>query len=219
MQYKQDRLFSSIKHAWLNAFFTKGFIQQLLITLIYVMVLIIFLGYYFLYLETRKGAVLNDWLLNLMAPKDLSNCIFGLLYSAVIFGLLCLLIQPLVFLRVFQTAAIVYTIRVITLYIIKLDPPAGFIPLVDPVADIAGYGGKMITKDLFFSGHTASLLMLFLAMKNRWLKLLFFTSVICMAIMLLWQHVHYTIDILGGIFFTLSGWWYTGKFCERKADV
>lgn len=105
------------------------------------------------------------------------------------------------------------------MYLVKLDPPIGLIPLVDPVGKILGYGGQLITKDLFFSGHTASLLILFLAVKIRWLKI-FFLVVLLTMIMLLWQHVHYTVDILGAFVFYDCGMAdYHSKICRTLKNL
>jgi hypothetical protein len=203
---KQANLSLPGVQAWRKALSVYGFMFQLVITLVYILLLVIFMGYYFLYLEARTGTVLNDWLLNFLPPKDFSHYIFGLLYPAIIMGVVYVSAKPSLFLRVFQAAAIVYTARIFTLFIVKLNPPAGFIPLIDPFGELLGYGGKLVTKDLFFSGHITSLTILFLAVQKPWLKIFLLTAVVIMAVLLLWQHVHYTIDILGGIFFSMIGW-------------
>ena len=209
---KQANLFLPGVQAWRNALSVNRFIFQLVITLVYILLLVIFMGYYFIYLEARTGTVLTDWVLNLLPPKDFSVTIFGLLYPAIILGVIYVSAKPSLFLRVFQAAAIVYTARIFTLFIVKLNPPAGFIPLIDPFGELLGYGGKLVTKDLFFSGHVTSLTILFLAVQKLWLKILLLTAVFIMAVLLLWQHVHYTIDILGGVFFSVIGWKITENF-------
>jgi len=58
------------------------------------------------------------------------------------------------------------------------------------------YSGRLNLKDLFFSGHTAAILLFFFAVtrkKQKWLMLIL--SVI-VAMGLLLQHVHYTIDVV-----------------------
>jgi len=203
---KQNYSFSSAKQEWSKAFSKKGFLVCLLFSVIWIIGLLIFMRDYFQYIEARKGVVLKDWLVQKLPASNFSTYIFGILYSSVAVGLLYLFTRPLLLLRVLETAAIVFTTRLITMYIVKLDPPEGIIPLVDSVTTHLKCGGKLITKDLFFSGHTASLLILYLAIKNRWLKSFFLLALYVVILMLVWQHVHYTIDILGAIFFTNLGW-------------
>lgn len=180
--------------------------MKLSLAVIALSLILIFLKYYFQHLETRNGIVLKDWLLEELPPKNFSLQIFGLLYLSVLIGFLYLFSKPLILLRVLETAFIVFSIRIFTLYLVKLDPPAGIIPLTDPIANYFGYGGPLITKDLFFSGHTACILILFLAVKNRWLKMFFLIASTAIVAMLLWQHVHYSVDILGALFFTILAW-------------
>jgi len=78
---------------------------------------------------------------------------------------------------------------------VPLDPPVGLIPLSDPVTGIF-YGESNITKDLFFSGHTATVTLMFLCLQKKNDKIVAFTAIIILAVLLLVQHVHYTIDIL-----------------------
>lgn len=213
---KQANLLLPGLEAWKNALSVNRFISQLIITLVYLLFLVIFMGYYFLYLEARSGSVLNDWVLNFLPPEDFSKTIFGLLYPAIILGVIYLSARPSLFLRVFQAAAIVYTARIFTLFIVKLNPPVGFIPLIDPFGELLGYGGNLVTKDLFFSGHMTSLTILFLAVQKPLLKMFFLAATITMAALLLWQHVHYTIDIFGGIFFSLLGWKITENLSVKR---
>lgn len=203
---KRYRLFSAAKQEWIHASSVKGFFIKLIFVFAFGLALLIFLRYYFQYLEVRNGTILKDWLLDRLPPRNFSRYIFGLLYLSVLIGFLYLFTKPFILLRALQTATIVYSIRIVTLYLVKLDPPAGLIPLIDPIANYFGYGGPLITKDLFFSGHTASLLILFLATKIPWLKMFFLIVLIAIVTMLLWQHVHYSLDILGALFFTIPAW-------------
>lgn len=208
---KRYRLFSSAIQEWIYAFSVKGFFIKLIFTIAFGIALLVFLRNYFQYLEVRNGIVLKDWLLDRLPPRNFSRSIFGLLYLSILIGFLYLFTKPFILLRALQTAAIVYSIRIVTLYLVKLDPPAGLIPLIDPIANYFGYGGPLITKDLFFSGHTASLLILFLAVKTPWLKMFFLIALIAIVTMLLWQHVHYSLDILGALFFTVPAWKITNR--------
>ena len=94
--------------------------------------------------------------------------------------------------------------RFLTIYFVALNPPSGIVDLHDPVAAMFIYGENMpITKYLFFSGHTATMLFAcyFLTLKKE--KIVAILLSIILALLLLIQHVHYTIDIVMAPFFTL----------------
>ena len=93
--------------------------------------------------------------------------------------------------------------RILTISIIPLEPPTGLIILKDPLTSLS-YGGKgiFITKDLFFSGHTSNLFMFYLCLqKKRDKQFALFTSLLVGSLVLV-QHVHYSIDVIGAIIFT-----------------
>jgi membrane-associated phospholipid phosphatase len=75
--------------------------------------------------------------------------------------------------------------------------------LNDPLVEFFGTG-QTLTKDLFFSGHTATLLILFLVSEKKIVKTVFLISTILVAIAVLLQHVHYTIDVFAAVFFTYA---------------
>ena len=72
---------------------------------------------------------------------------------------------------------------------------AGMILLADPISSIA-YPDRGFAKDLFFSGHVSTMMVLVLIEKNRLAKILKITGTVIMGFLLAWQHVHYTIDLL-----------------------
>jgi len=84
-----------------------------------------------------------------------------------------------------------------------LEAPPGMIPLDDPLVRLLG-PGKLLTKDLFFSGHTATLFLLGCAVPGRRSRILFFVCTAIVGISVLWQHVHYTIDVLAAPLFAYA---------------
>ena len=94
-------------------------------------------------------------------------------------------------------------VRIIAMYLLPLEPPQNMIMLNDPFVEFFGTG-QTLTKDLFFSGHTATLFILFLVSEKKIIKTIFLVSTIIVAISVLLQHVHYTIDVFAAIFFTYA---------------
>lgn len=81
------------------------------------------------------------------------------------------------------------------MYLTPLEVPEGIINLRDPLVFTIGTG-QIITKDLFFSGHIASLTILFLTAKNKFLKWMFLVFAIVVGGMIFMQKAHYTIDMI-----------------------
>jgi membrane-associated phospholipid phosphatase len=89
------------------------------------------------------------------------------------------------------------------MYLVAFEPPSTMVPLDDPFAEFFTIGSVM-TKDLFFSGHTATLFILFLVSERKNIKALFLISTVAVAISVILQHVHYTIDVFAALFFTYA---------------
>ncbi|MCK7522598.1 MAG: hypothetical protein MZV64_35395 [Ignavibacteriales bacterium] len=75
--------------------------------------------------------------------------------------------------------------------------------LNDPFVELFGTG-QTLTKDLFFSGHTATLFIFISCFRKENYQDNFLTSTIAVAIAVLLQHVHYTIDVFAAVFFTYA---------------
>jgi len=84
--------------------------------------------------------------------------------------------------------------RSIAMYLTPFEAPETLLLLNDPFVQLFGKG-DILTKDLFFSGHTATLFLLFLLAQNKLLKSFFLISTILVGTAVLLQHVHYAIDV------------------------
>lgn len=146
--------------------------------------------------ELRQGVVLADPLLPLFTPTDLTWITFALIYGGLLFAIMTLVPQPSLLLRMIAAYIILVLIRIVCMYAVPLDPPPGMIPLVDPLVELFGASGKTLTRDLFFSGHTATLFLLGLGLPVRHQSVLLFLATGAVALCVLVQHVHYTIDVL-----------------------
>lgn len=88
------------------------------------------------------------------------------------------------------------------MYTLTLEAPEGIIPLHDPLVDVIAYGGNVFNKDLFFSGHVATLTLFVLLEERPVLKKILLVNTMLVAGMILLQRVHYTMDVLAGPFMT-----------------
>ncbi len=164
--------------------------------------LISFLPYFFTeILQPKPGVVLNDYILNLLEPKDWSWVIFGIIYSSVLVTILFNIANGYTILLGIECYIGINLFRIFTLYVVTLEPPQGIIPLIDPLVTKIAYGNVVYLKDLFFSGHVSTLFLLYLLEENKARKLFILTSTFVVAFLILWQHVHYTIDVLSAPFF------------------
>jgi hypothetical protein len=146
------------------------------------------------YVELRHGVQLNDFVLNSYTAVNLTWPIFILIYGAIFGALGILIFYPERLMVLFEAYSLMVIIRIGMMYLVPLEPPVGMILLRDPLVELFG-GTKTLTKDLFFSGHTASLTLLTWAVPKK-LKWFFFTITVLVAIAVLLQKVHYTIDVL-----------------------
>ncbi len=171
--------------------------------------------HYFAFIEARNGLVLNDRLLDYLTPHDFSIPIFIIIWSTTILLIIRCVNQPAIFLQVIYCLVILSVVRMITIYLVPLNPPAGLIVIKDPLTSLT-YGGKdvFITKDLFFSGHTSNMLMMALCFQKRTDKWLGFIAAFLVGILVLFQHVHYSIDVIGALVITF----FLVKLGKKLAD-
>ncbi len=113
------------------------------------------------------------------------------------------LIDPNIFILFLWSFIFLTISRLLTIYFVPLNPPNDLIPLVDPISN-RFYGGGFVTKDLFYSGHTSTQFLMFLCFKNKNLKLAALLSTIAIGILVLIQHIHYTIDVISAPLFAYA---------------
>ena len=84
---------------------------------------------------------------------------------------------------------------------------------------VASYGAHYITHDLFFSGHTTTVFLVFLCLKKKWDRIYVLTASIVLGMLLLAQHVHYTIDVLAAPVFTYAVYRLMLIFTKRENNM
>lgn len=145
--------------------------------------------------QTRVGSQINDPILNSFSAIDLTIPLFILIYGLTIAAILNLMKYPLQFVFGFLAYATLLSFRLITIYLLPLEPPAGVIQLIDPVTALFAQGTPL-TKDLFFSGHTATSFLFFLLVKGKTMKVVAFSFFVLIGTFVVLQHVHYTVDVV-----------------------
>jgi hypothetical protein len=155
------------------------------------------------YIETRKGLQLVDKLLTFFPSIDFSTAIFLLLYGSLFLLITTHLSKPKIIVRIVEMHFLVAVVRQICILMVALEPPAGLIVLRDVFLENTVYPhNSPLTKDLFFSGHVASIWIYFLCAQQKYLKGYFMCAALLMSFMVLSMRIHYTYDVYGGIFFT-----------------
>jgi hypothetical protein len=179
------------KKTWLSPFKRQKMITGSVIMLFVVLLL----PFFFSYIEKRKGVLINDWLLAQIQPSNVSVIIFTIIWGLILLIVIRAISSPSIYITFCWTYVFVCTARVISISLVPLAPPVGFIPLTDPLTSVF-YGHAVITKDLFFSGHVSTLTLIALCLKRKTDKVIAWVAVITVAFLLLVQHIHYTIDVL-----------------------
>lgn len=168
-----------------------------LMTIAPLALLIMVYGRFLTAVEARVGARLQDPVLDVLPTADLTWSIFLVLYVALIVAIISLAPRPMALFRAIHCYVLLVLMRMAMMWVTPLEPPAGMIILADPVVEsFAGDGGVSLTRDLFFSGHTSILVMMALTATSRTLRWIFGVCATMIAVMVLVQHVHYTVDVL-----------------------
>ena len=169
------------------------------------------------YIEVRRGLVLNDWLLNQLTAHDVSVPIFVIIWSVAGLSIYRAVQDADFFCHLIWAYALIFISRMITISLVPLDPPHGLIELADPLSNIFyGSGAPFITKDLFYSGHTSILVLMALCLKKPTEKKLAMIGASIVGVLLLVQHVHYTIDVLAAPFFSYAAYRLAGRITATK---
>ena len=184
-----------LKQNWQNAYNTSLKRIKLLIGTILIVAIINIMPSFFRGIETRNGAVLNDWVLAHLPAYDVSIPIFAIIWGMGLLMAVRAFYKPAVCNTYIWTLILVCIARFLSLTLVKLDPPVGLIPLVDPLTGYF-YGHAAITKDLFFSGHTSTMVLIYLNLEKRTDKIIAFIAALVVMFLLLIQHIHYTMDVL-----------------------
>jgi membrane-associated phospholipid phosphatase len=205
--------FITLRQEWQGAWQDSAFRRRVLTGLIIVVAILSTFPVFFQHIERRHGVLLNDPILRLLVPHNISVPLFIVIWAITGYSVYRAAQTPMMFLTYLWSFIFLSLFRVLTISLVPLDTPAGLIPLVDPLSNFF-YGDKFVTKDLFFSGHTSSVFLLFLTIPGKTDKKLALIATIIVGLLLLVQHVHYTLDVLGGFLFAWIAY-LLGRFVVR----
>jgi hypothetical protein len=206
-----------VKNIWLNALIDKKFIIRFFTSIIVLIFTMLVFGRFVHFIEGRAGVQLTDELLNSFNAINLSWPIFILIYGAIAWAIFIMLFFPEKLIILFCSYILMVLVRMAMMYCMPLIPPIGTIILKDPFIEIFG-NSIPLSKDLFFSGHTATLSLLYLVVPQKW-KMIFLSITICVAICVLLQKVHYTIDVLVAPFISFSCYKMASRFHEKLIQL
>ena len=198
---------------WRFAWDYPAFRVKLILGLFLMGMIVFFLQDFFLFIQPRSGVLMNDWVLDKLPARDVSLYIFLILYPASGFFFWRMRKNSTICITALWGYIFLCVVRMITIALIPLEAPVHLMHLADPFS-IIFYGSNMITKDLFFSGHTATLFLLGLCLEDKREKAVIFAATAVLAVLLLIQHVHYTADVIAAPFFSYL-FWYLGKTIAR----
>lgn len=154
------------------------------------------------YVEMRPGFVIEDWSLEYLGkPRNFSIPIFAITYFAMVYAIWTNVMRPRVFLHMLITYAFMQLSKCLILLCVPLDPPTDILPLSDPILETLFYGGNVNLKDLFYSGHVATVCIALIYSRNHLMKLIFFALVITLSFMMAQQRVHYILDVVAAPLF------------------
>jgi hypothetical protein len=203
------------EQTWSETMKDEAFRIKLYIALVFVAGILISFPFFFQHIELRQGRLLEDPVLDILRPRDVSIPIFAMIWSMAALFLIRSIQSPLMFITFMYGFILLSLSRMLSITLVPLDPPPGLIPLIDPISN-SFYGKSFITKDLFYSGHTSTQCLLFLCFRRKIDKLMALFCTIAIGFLVLVQHVHYTVDVIAAPLFTVIFFFIAKKIVNSK---
>lgn len=204
---------TTVVSLWKDNWQSSDYRKKLIIGLILLSFILISMPFFYQAIEQRRGIKFNDYLLQWLPAYNLSLIIFITIWSTALLTFSRFKKDPNIFLTFLWGFVLLNLSRLVSIGLIPLNAPENLIPMQDPISNYF-YGEKFITKDLFFSGHTSAMFLMFLCLKHKTDKILACLATLIIAIALLLQHVHYTMDVLMAPLFTYFIWIGAKKIVE-----
>ena len=193
----------AVTAAWREAWSDQRFRVEAVLSPVALVVVLAVMAHFLSWVERRPGVVLADPVLALIPPRDVTWLTFGLVYVGLVGTFVLLLPHPRRLMLGAQAYAVMVLFRMAVMAVTPLEAPPDTIPLRDPLVQVLGTG-EVLTRDLFFSGHTATLALMTLLAPGRTSRRFFLVCTVLVAACVLRQHVHYTVDVLVAPFFAYA---------------
>lgn len=157
--------------------------------------------------------VLANW-----GPWDVSAFTFALLYGTLLLVIFSIAGHPLRVLHGLYAYVLMLLLRMAAMAIFTLEPPPGIIPLIDPLTQGFYPGADPFLKDLFFSGHTATLALMAMLANRGPVRMAATFATLGIGLLVMVQHVHWTVDVLAAV---PAAWfaWAAAGWLLHKAGI
>jgi PAP2 superfamily C-terminal len=195
-----------MRNIWSIAWRAPAFRRALFAALLVAVPIVFLLPVFFAHIDAKPGWWPPDPVIARVGPVDVTWLTFAVLYGGILFTVVRLVRDPWLFVRGLHAYALLQLLRMAAMEAVTLEPPMRIIPLVDPITAVFYPGSTPFLKDLFFSGHTATLaLMVFLSRGGtaRWAMI---AATIAIGALVVVQHVHWTADVLAAPAFVWLAW-------------
>jgi len=200
---------------WNDTMKDESFKVKLYIGIALLLTVLISFPFFFQYIELREGQILDDIVLDQVTARDVSVPIFTIIWATTLLICIRSVQSPAFFITVMFAFILLSVSRFLTIYFVALNPPDGLIPLIDPISN-SFYGKSYVTKDLFYSGHTATQCLFFLCFRRKFDRYIALFCTIAIGVLVLIQHVHYTIDVLAAPVFAIICFLIAKKIVNSK---
>jgi hypothetical protein len=194
MSAESQSRFTRVVEAWRSSLQSRSFRVEAAVTMVVFVGNLIIYPNFLNYIEQRPGVRFLDPVLSMIEPVDATWVTFTILYVSISSAVWFLLREPEYLIMGFQSYVVLFLLRAVALMMVPLEPPARMIALNDPFVEFFGIEGTL-TRDLFFSGHTSLMFLLFLTARTPLLRRVYLSLTVVLAGCVIIQHVHYAFDV------------------------
>ncbi|HCN82890.1 MAG TPA: hypothetical protein DIT07_04620 [Sphingobacteriaceae bacterium] len=202
---------------WENAWQLPVFKRKFLFGMAVFITLLPVFPIFYQYIEKRNGFVPNDVILALIPAHDVSIPIFLITWFMASLIIIRALQNPSIFITFLYGFILLHISRFICITLIPFNPPNDFIPITDAISNFF-YGERPVTKDLFYSGHTATQFLIFLCLQKTTDRVLAFIATFMMGFLVLVQHIHFSIDVVAAPLFAYLCYFLAVKIAGLRMD-